>query len=63
MVNLISLSTAPLKPIHVQKTDASANTVTITADGSDTINGSATKVISSQDVDHELVPASEWRLS
>lgn len=63
VVNLISLSIAPLKPIHVQKTDVSVNTVTITADGSDTINGVGTKVISSQDVDHELVPASEWRLS
>ena len=63
VVNLISLSTAPKRPIHVQKTDGSGNTVTITADGSDKINGAGTKVISSQDVDHELVPASEWRLS
>lgn len=63
VVNLISLATAPIKPIHVQKTDVSGNTVTITAAGSDNINGAGTKVISSQDVDHELVPASEWRLS
>jgi len=63
VIDLISLATAPIKAIHVQKTDASGNTVTIDAAGSDTINGAATKVISSQDVDHELVPASEWRLS
>ena len=63
VVNLISLSTAPKRPIHVQKTDVSANTVTITADGSDTINGAGSKVISSQDVDHDFVPVSECRLS
>jgi len=63
VVNLILLSAAPLKPIHVQKTDSSVATVVITAAGSDTINGASTKVILSLDVDHELVPASEWRLS
>ena len=63
VVNLISLATAPIKPIHVQKTDSSVATVTITAAGSDTINTASTKVIASQDVDHELIPASEWRLS
>lgn len=63
VVKLISLATAPLKAIHVQKTDASIATVTITADGSDTINGASTKVILSQYVDIELVPATEWRPS
>ena len=64
VINLISLSIAPEKGIHVQKIDSRSNTVTITADGSDTINGAATKVILSQDVDHELFPtSSEWRLS
>lgn len=63
IVDLIPLSLAPIKAIHIQKTDSSSNTVTITAVDSDTINGSSTKVISSQDVDHELIPVSEWRLS
>lgn len=63
IINLILLAAAPRRAIHVQKTDVSSNTITITAGGSDTINGAGTKVISSQDVDHELVPASEWRLS
>lgn len=64
VVNLLSRSQAITKPIHVQKVDSSSNTVTVTAKGTDTINGDTTKIISSPDVDHEFVPTSiEWRLS
>lgn len=43
------------KRISVKKIDASANTVTIDANGVETIDGSATKVISTQYASLELV--------
>lgn len=47
-VNLPAASTASGKEITVKKVDASGNTVTIDGDGSETIDGATTKVISSQ---------------
>jgi hypothetical protein len=47
-VNLPSVATTSLKKIDVKKIDATANTVTITPDGSDTIDGQASFIISNQ---------------
>ena len=62
-VNLLPLSTVPIKPIYIKKIAGGANTVTIVADGSDTIDGAATEVISSDGIARMLVPfPTEWRL-
>ena len=62
-INLLPLATAPIKPISIKKIDVSANTVTIDGNSGETIDGSATEVISSQYNAVTVVPfSSEWRL-
>ena len=47
--------------VHVRKVDGTANTVTLTIDGSETINGDTTLVMAFQyDAAHLYVGATEW---
>jgi len=49
------------RPLWVKKTDASVNAVTLDADGSETIDGATTKVLSSQyDVCCVVCDGAEW---
>lgn len=47
-VNLPAVSTVTKKTYWIKKIDSSANTVTIDPDGSETIDGASTLVLSSQ---------------
>ncbi len=62
-ISLLALADAPVKPISIKKTAGGANTVTIDPNGSETIDGSATEVISSDGNAVTIVPhATEWRI-
>jgi len=47
-VNLIAVAADNGAPVTIKKIDASGNAVTIDGDGAETIDGSTTKVLSSQ---------------
>ncbi len=60
-VDLIALASASGVPVTFKKTDASANTVTLDANGSDTIDGAGTVVITAQYASVTIQPgSSEW---
>jgi len=62
IINFLPLSTAPIKPLYVRKNAGGGNTVTNTPDGSDTVDGSGTLVISGDGNAEMFVPfALEWR--
>lgn len=62
VINLLPLSTVPIKPIYIRQNDGEPNTTTITPNGSDTINDIATLVISSDENAEMVVPfAASWR--
>ncbi len=62
VINFLPLSTVPIKPIYIRQNDGSPNTTTLTANGSDVIDGSGTLVISSDGNAELCVPfATSWR--
>ena len=62
IINLLSLATAPKKPLYISQSDGAPNTTTLTPDGSETIAGAATLVISSDGNAEMIVPfATTWR--
>jgi hypothetical protein len=62
VINLLPLATVPTKPIYIRKNAGGANTVTLDPNGSETIDGAATLVISSDGNAETVVPFSaEWR--
>lgn len=62
VINLLPLSTVPIKPVYIRQNDGSPNTTTLTADGSDQIDGASTLVISSDGNAEMAVPfALSWR--
>lgn len=64
VVNLQAVATAEQKPYYIKKTDASVNTVTLTANGAETIDGAATQVLSNQYAVLIIIPnnAGEWNV-
>ena len=62
VINFIALATVPMKPIFIRKNAGGANTVTLTADGSDLIDGNGTLTISSDGNAEMCVPfPTSWR--
>lgn len=62
VIDFLLLGTAPIKPIYVRKNAGGANTVTLTPDSPNTIDGSATLIISTDGNAEMCVPFSlEWR--
>lgn len=62
-VNLPSLASFDTRIGTIKKTDASGNAVTVTANGSDTIDGAATKVLAAQyDTITIHATSSSWRV-
>lgn len=62
-VTLPLLSTAKNKVFHIKKIDSTGNTVTIDGNGSETIDGDATKVITLQYTSIMIIAsATEWHI-
>lgn len=63
IINLPAKSGVPRRIYHIKKIDSSANTITVDADGSETIDGATTQVISVQYDCIEIVcGSSEWSI-
>lgn len=62
IINFLPLATAPKKPIYIRKNAGGANTVTLTPDGSDQIDGASSLVITTDGNAEMCVPYdASWR--
>lgn len=63
IINLLSTTAFPSKPLNIQKNDSSGNTVTIDGFDSETINGQLTNILLDQYDNLTIVPkTNEWMI-